>query len=161
MNEQQARKRVKEIKEFYGHAFSFLLVNAMLMAVNLWTSPEHLWFLYPLFGWGIGLASHGASVFGMPGLGRDWEERKVRELTDDQVTREEVERLVQESRIQERLPAGGDEAADMARLIRRLEHLETIVTSRDWELLEARELDTGSEEEEEAERTARLARQVR
>lgn len=161
MNEKQARKRVKEIKKFYSNAIAYVLVNTFLVVLNLVTSPEHLWFIYPLLGWGLGLASHATQVYGMPGLSSDWEERKVRELTSDGVTREEVERLVQESRMQERLPAGGDEAADMARLIRRLEHLEAIVTSRDWELLEARDLDAGAEGDDEAERTARIARRVR
>lgn len=161
MNEKQARKRVKEIKKFYSNAIAYVLVNTFLLVLNLVTSPEHLWFIYPLLGWGLGLASHATQVYGMPGLSSDWEERKVRELTSDGVTREEVERLVQESRMQERLPAGGDEAADMARLIRRIEHLEAIVTSRDWELLEARDLDAGAEGDDEAERTARIARRVR
>jgi hypothetical protein len=31
----------------------FILVNLMLFIINITTSPEHLWFIYPLLGWGI------------------------------------------------------------------------------------------------------------
>lgn len=33
----------------------FILVNLMLFTINMITSMEHLWFIYPLLGWGIPL----------------------------------------------------------------------------------------------------------
>lgn len=79
----KAQKRVEDIKGFYGHLSSFVVVNIGLAILNLATSPEYLWFLYPLIGWGVGLAAHGMSVFNyMPFLNSDWEERKIRELMD-------------------------------------------------------------------------------
>lgn len=33
----------------------FILVNLMLFTINMITSTEHLWFIYPLLGWGIPL----------------------------------------------------------------------------------------------------------
>ncbi len=33
----------------------FIAVNLLLIAINLSTNPEHLWFIYPLLGWGIPL----------------------------------------------------------------------------------------------------------
>jgi len=33
----------------------FILVNLMLFTINMMTSTEHLWFIYPLLGWGIPL----------------------------------------------------------------------------------------------------------
>lgn len=33
----------------------FILVNLMLFIINMITSTEHLWFIYPLLGWGIPL----------------------------------------------------------------------------------------------------------
>lgn len=79
----KAQKRVEDIKGFYGHLSSFIVVNIGLAILNLATSPEYLWFLYPLIGWGVGLAAHGMSVFNyMPFLNSDWEERKIRELMD-------------------------------------------------------------------------------
>ena len=35
MNEQEARKRAKELRGFYSHLASFLIVNTSLMALNL------------------------------------------------------------------------------------------------------------------------------
>lgn len=77
----KAQKRVEDIKGFYSHMTSFIVVNIGLMMLNLFTNPSHLWFLYPLIGWGVGLAAHGMSVFNyMPFLNSNWEERKIREL---------------------------------------------------------------------------------
>lgn len=33
----------------------FILVNLLLFTINILTSTEHLWFIYPLLGWGIPL----------------------------------------------------------------------------------------------------------
>lgn len=47
---------------FFGHALTFALVIGGLAVLNLATSPHYLWFLWPLFGWGIGLAKQGLDV---------------------------------------------------------------------------------------------------
>lgn len=74
----RARKRVKEKKEFYSHLISFVSTMLFLIFINLWTSPEFLWFFFPLFGWGIGLTSHYFKVFGFFGrTGSDWEEKAI------------------------------------------------------------------------------------
>lgn len=85
MDDQQeydrAKKQVKRIRGFYVHAVVFVLVNALLVAINLATSADHWWFFWPLLGWGIGLAAHAIAVFGFGGIwGPDWEERKIREI---------------------------------------------------------------------------------
>jgi hypothetical protein len=83
MKEENARKRVQELKEFYQHLLTYLLVNAFLFVLNMLTSPHHLWFFWPLMGWGIGIAIHAATVFGVNRFwGENWEERKVKELMD-------------------------------------------------------------------------------
>jgi len=79
----KAQKKVEDIKGFYGNLTSYIVVNIGLAALNLITSPSHLWFLYPAIGWGIGVAIHGMTVFNyMPFLGNDWEEKKIRELME-------------------------------------------------------------------------------
>ena len=55
---QEAKKQVEEIKGFYFHLISYLLVNAVLLIINLLTSPEYLWFIWPIIGWGVGLIIH-------------------------------------------------------------------------------------------------------
>jgi hypothetical protein len=79
----QARRRVLQLKGFYSHLAAYVAVNAGLVAINLLFTPGHLWFLWPLLGWGIGLLSHAAGVFRPFRIfPRDWEERKIRELME-------------------------------------------------------------------------------
>lgn len=86
---QEARKHVQEIKGFYAHLASFILVMIVITFVNLKFTPEHLWFFYPLLGWGIGLTFHGLGVFGTGNIfNKNWEERKIQ-----QFMKEEEEKL--------------------------------------------------------------------
>ena len=79
----KAKKRVEEIKGFYGNLTAYIVVNMGLLVVNLLTSPDHLWFFWPMLGWGIGVVIHGMKVFNyMPFLGKDWEEQKIKEFMD-------------------------------------------------------------------------------
>ena len=83
----KAQKKVEDLKGFYGNLTSYIVVNIGLLILNLVTSPNHLWFFYPLMGWGIGVAIHGMSVFNyMPFLNRDWEEKKIQELMNKEKT---------------------------------------------------------------------------
>jgi len=47
---------------FFFHFSAYVLVNAILIAVNLLTTPDRLWFYWPLLGWGIGILAHGLAV---------------------------------------------------------------------------------------------------
>jgi hypothetical protein len=81
---ERARARVKVIKGFYIHATIFVVVNIALFAINVLVGGVW-WFYWPLLGWGIGLGVHALAVFGFGGggpWGRDWEERKTREMID-------------------------------------------------------------------------------
>lgn len=87
MNEEEkyrrAKARVEEIKGFYIHLFLYILINCGLLAINLFFSRNHWWFFWPLLGWGIGIAAHGLTVFGLGGfLGKDWEERQVKKIME-------------------------------------------------------------------------------
>jgi 2TM domain-containing protein len=80
---QDARRHARQVRGFYVHALVFVLVNAGLVAINLLLTPGRIWFGWGLAGWAVGLAAHGLSVFAFGGwLGRDWEERKIREYLD-------------------------------------------------------------------------------
>lgn len=46
--------------EFWPHLISFVSVMALLIVLNLATNPHHLWFFYPLLGWGVGMVGHAA-----------------------------------------------------------------------------------------------------
>ena len=81
---QRARARVQALKGFYIHATAFVLVNLALFAINVGVGGGW-WFYWPLIGWGIGLGIHALAVFGFGSggpLGRDWEERKTREMME-------------------------------------------------------------------------------
>lgn len=82
-NEQEAyyraKKRVEDIKGFYGNLLSYCLVIPALILVNYYTYWQFKWFWFPMLGWGMGLVFHAFGVFG---YGKSWEERKIQELLE-------------------------------------------------------------------------------
>ena len=87
----KARKKVKEIKDFYTHLTVYIIVNLFLIAMHLGIFqsglanveiPKWSMFTTPFF-WGIGLFFHWFKVFknDLPFF-KDWEERKIQEYLD-------------------------------------------------------------------------------
>ena len=82
----EAKKRVKRIKGFYIHALAYVLVNAgLIITITSFgksglNSIDTYW---TAIFWGIGLAAHALGVF-LPNyiLGKNWEEKKIRELME-------------------------------------------------------------------------------
>jgi hypothetical protein len=60
---ERAKKRVESRIGFYIHLAVYVGMNLLLVIINLASSPQYLWFKWPLFGWGIGVFFHGLSVF--------------------------------------------------------------------------------------------------
>ena len=56
--ERQARRRVGAKMGFLIHALVYVLVNFGLFAINASVGGGH-WAVFPLLGWGLGLAIHG------------------------------------------------------------------------------------------------------
>lgn len=82
---QKAKKQVQEIKGFYSHLLAYILVMIVLIYINLKYSPEYLWFLWSMLGWGIGLFFHAVKVFSwFPFLGKDWEQKKMKQFIDEE-----------------------------------------------------------------------------
>ena len=54
------------------HAAVYAAVNVLLITINLSTAPWHLWFQWPLLGWGIGLLAHAVAAFSLSGRRREW-----------------------------------------------------------------------------------------
>ena len=75
----RAKKRVDDLKGFYGNLISYCCVIPFLIFINYKTYWGFQWFWFPVFGWGIGIAVHAFTVFG---YGSNWEERKIREIMD-------------------------------------------------------------------------------
>ncbi len=81
---QRAKKRVEAIRGFYIHLSVYVIVNLFLFLLNIMTSPDVLWFFWPLLGWGIAIVVHAISVFwgfDRP-FGADWEAKKVKEIME-------------------------------------------------------------------------------
>lgn len=80
-----ARKRVEEIKGFYGNLIAYIAINIGFIVINVLTSPRHLWFYWPLLWWGIGVVFHGLRVFNyMPFFSSDWEDKKIKEFMENE-----------------------------------------------------------------------------
>jgi hypothetical protein len=85
---EEAVKRVKKLKGFYTHAIVYVVINIMVVIANIQNyEPGESFFQFKTFMtaffWGIGLLAHAMSTF-IPYfiLGKDWEERKIRELME-------------------------------------------------------------------------------
>lgn len=123
--EERADRYVRRLQGFYVHLAVYVGVNAMLVGVNLLTTPGVFWAIWPILGWGVKLGAHAVAVFGWPGPTK-WKDR---------VRRNYIRRHAEPpaSPLDEaQAERSGDETE---RLRRRIEHLEAIVTSADWDLL--------------------------
>jgi hypothetical protein len=90
----RAKKRVKDIKGFYIHLIVFVLVNIFISGIILFALIESGYDFVDAFSnfgvystwifWGIGMFFHWLGVFGFKslGLGKDWEERKIKEVME-------------------------------------------------------------------------------
>lgn len=83
-----AVKRVKKLKGFYTHALVYGVINIMIVIINIQNlEPGESYFQFrnfmTAFFWGIGLLAHAMGIF-IPYfiLGKDWEERKIKELME-------------------------------------------------------------------------------
>ncbi|WP_166386389.1 MULTISPECIES: 2TM domain-containing protein [unclassified Polaribacter] len=90
----RAKHRVDEIKKFYKHLVTYVLVNLFLAFIwnfsfklfgdfivsNQFNRGENI-YLPIWFIWGVFLVFHGIKTFGFSNLfGKDWEERKIGEF---------------------------------------------------------------------------------
>ncbi len=84
----RAKKKLDNLKGFYWHLASYVVVNAFLI-VSIWSNldkDESIWelktFATAIF-WGIGLAFHAMGVFGPDFFfGKNWENRKIKKYMD-------------------------------------------------------------------------------
>ncbi len=75
---ERAERIVAEKIGFLRHLIIYVVVNAVLFAINMLTSSGFLWFLIPLGGWGIVLLAHFLSVFTFRGDRFErWRKRQI------------------------------------------------------------------------------------
>ncbi|SRX54997.1 2TM domain-containing protein [Aequorivita sp. CIP111184] len=78
-----AQKRVEKLKGFYIHLVIYILFAPVFIYLNYISQAGFPWALFPIVGWGIGVMGHAAETFNYnPFFGKNWEERKIRELMD-------------------------------------------------------------------------------
>lgn len=85
---QSAKKRVQAKLGFYIHLAVYLIVNTALIIVNFITSPQYLWFKWPLMGWSIGVFFHGMGVFVFSGRSAITEKMIKKELEREALKRQ-------------------------------------------------------------------------
>jgi hypothetical protein len=61
---QEARRRLEKRRDFKTHVFVYIVVNAVLVAIWAITTPDAIfWPIFPILGWGIGVAGNAWDVF--------------------------------------------------------------------------------------------------
>jgi len=87
---EEAKRRVKELKDFYTNLLTYVGVNVLLIIINLITSPGSLWFYWVTIFWGIGIVLHASKVFIVKGkfLGKQWEDKKIKEIMEKESSSE-------------------------------------------------------------------------
>ncbi|WP_374465046.1 histidine kinase [Chryseobacterium sp.] len=80
----RAQKRVREMKKFYSSLITYCIIIPFLFFVNLLTSKGEYWFWYPALAWGMVLAFRAFKIFG---IGESWQEKKIREIMNQQKNR--------------------------------------------------------------------------
>ena len=73
---EQAVKRLNKKRDFRTHLLMYVLVNAMLVVIWAVTNTGFFWPIFPILGWGIGVAANAWDVYG----------RKP--ITEDEIRRE-------------------------------------------------------------------------
>ena len=88
---QKAKKKAREIREFYINLSFFCFFIPLLIAINLHFVPQFHWFWFPIIGWGTGLTFHGLSAFEIhPFMRNNWEERKIQQFIKEDLEREKT-----------------------------------------------------------------------
>jgi hypothetical protein len=76
--ERIAHKRAGAKLGWYIHAIVYVLFNLFIFAISRYGFGHRPWSVFPLLGWGIGLALHGVAVFVL-GAGGGLRERLVQQ----------------------------------------------------------------------------------
>ncbi|HEX2675487.1 MAG TPA: 2TM domain-containing protein [Polyangiales bacterium] len=77
----KARRRVYGRVGFMYHFIVFAMANTAMYQINLHYSPQTLWFVWPLCGWGAALLMHATATFLTQGATDDMIEAEIqREL---------------------------------------------------------------------------------
>ncbi|MBL4907668.1 MAG: 2TM domain-containing protein [Sneathiella sp.] len=77
---EQARKKVRQLRFFYRHLATYVVVIVFLHILN-WMTSSYYWARWPMIGWGFSVTLHWTQIIAFfPIFDENWEERKVQEL---------------------------------------------------------------------------------
>ncbi len=58
-----ALKRLKDKRDFKSHVATYLIVNALLVVIWAVSGQGYFWPIWPILGWGIGLALNAWTAY--------------------------------------------------------------------------------------------------
>jgi hypothetical protein len=78
-----AKEQVEKIKGFYIHFTIYLIFVPVFIWLNYISESGFPWAIFPIGGWGFGVLGHASETFNYnPFFGKNWEERKIKEMMD-------------------------------------------------------------------------------
>jgi hypothetical protein len=78
----QAVARLRKKRDFGMHAVVYVMVNALLVAIWAITGADFFWPVFPILGWGIGLAANAYDVYGRKPISEAEIEQEMSRLRD-------------------------------------------------------------------------------
>ena len=60
---QDAIQRIRAKRGFWTHFATYVAVNALLVVIWAMTDSSYFWPIWPMLGWGIGVAANAVSVY--------------------------------------------------------------------------------------------------
>ena len=73
----QAVQRIHAKRAFLSHLAVYVVMSVFFVGLWFQTGAGYFWPIWPILGWGIGVASHGVATYG-----------GMRPITEEQIQRE-------------------------------------------------------------------------
>jgi hypothetical protein len=61
---EEAIRSLRKKRDFRSHLVAYVLVNALLVVIWAVTGADFFWPIFPILGWGIGVAFNAWDVYG-------------------------------------------------------------------------------------------------
>jgi hypothetical protein len=77
---ERAIVRLKKKRDFRSHIFIYVAVNVVLVVIWAVTGAGFFWPIFPILGWGIGVAANAWDVYGRKPIGEGEIRREAERL---------------------------------------------------------------------------------
>lgn len=77
---EQAVAQLKKKRDFRSHVFIYVAVNAMLVVIWAITGADFFWPIFPILGWGVGVAANAWDVYGRKPISEEEIRRETQRL---------------------------------------------------------------------------------